>query len=63
MTDVPHFMYIGRWTAAIDAIIKAEGAKLTELDNRRGRRATRVLAVHDDAKGALAALHAKWDKY
>ena len=35
---------IGRWTAAIDAIIKAEGAKVPELDNRRGRRATRVLA-------------------
>jgi len=47
---------IRRWTAAIDAIIKAEGAKVPELDNRRGRRATRVLAVQDDAKGALAAL-------
>lgn len=54
---------IRRWTAAIDAIIKAEGAKVPELDNRRGRRATRALAVHDDAKGALEALHAKWDKY
>ena len=50
-------------TAAIDAIIKAEGAKVPELDNRRGRRATRALAVHYDAKDALEALHAKWDKY
>ena len=62
---------IRRWTAAIDAIIKAEGAKVPELDNSRGRRATRAgaawmdgaLAVHNDAKGALEALHAKWDTY
>ena len=60
---------IRRWMAAIDAIIKAEGAKVPELDNSRGRRATRgralhgALAVHNDAKGALEALHAKWDKY
>ena len=52
-----------RWTAAIDAIIEAEGAKVPELDNRRGRRATPALRMHKDAEEALGALHAKWAKY
>ena len=53
---------IGRWTAAIDAIIKAEGAKVPELDNRRGRRATRVRAgwricTNDDATSPPTSKH------
>ena len=31
---------IKRWKRALVLIIKAEGAKVPELDNRRGRRAT-----------------------
>lgn len=36
---------------------------MSELDSRRGHRPTRALAVHDNAKGAVAAVHAMWDKY
>lgn len=54
---------IKRWKRALVLIIKAEGAKVPELDNRCGRRATREIRMHTDAAGAVAALHAKWDRY
>lgn len=45
------------------AIIAARGAKVPELDNRHGRRATPALRMHPDAEEAVAQLHEKWGKY
>ena len=37
---------IKRWPVAIEAIVAARGAKVPELDNRHGRRATPALRMH-----------------
>ena len=47
----------------VHAIIAARGAKVPELDNRHGRRATPALRMHPDAEEAVAQLHEKWAKY
>jgi hypothetical protein len=51
---------IDRYPKAIDAIIAAKGAKVPELDNRRGRRATRAFQPHPGCGAAIKAREAKW---
>ncbi len=52
---------ISRFPAAVDAIIAARGAKVPELDNRRGRRATkRVFEAHPCCREAQRLREAKW---
>mmetsp|Transcript_75509 Transcript_75509/g.125910 ORF Transcript_75509/g.125910 Transcript_75509/m.125910 type:complete len:157 (-) Transcript_75509:111-581(-) len=51
---------IQRFPKALDAIIAAEGAKVPELDNRRGRRATRKFVPHKCCAEAIKLRERKW---
>ena len=51
---------ISYFPKALDAIIDAEGAKVADLDIRKGRRATRRLDVHADCHEALEERAKKW---
>lgn len=51
---------ISRFPQALNAIISARGAKVPELDNRRGRRATQKFVSHSDCKEAEQLKEAKW---
>ena len=51
---------ISYFPKALDAIIDAEGAKVADVDIRKGRRATRRLDVHADCHEALEERAKKW---
>jgi len=50
---------IKRVPKAIARIIECNGAKVPELDNRRGRRKSKRVVLHGDCADALAAREAK----
>eukprot|EP00732_Lithocolla_globosa_P001950 Lithocolla_globosa_v1_NODE_1125_length_2811_cov_40.797210.p2 type:complete len:118 gc:universal NODE_1125_length_2811_cov_40.797210:1717-1364(-) len=55
---------IDRWPKALEAIIEHDGAKVPEIDNRRGRRETvKHFPAHSCCKDALRAHEAKWASY
>lgn len=51
---------IMRFPKALKRIIEAKGAKVPELDNRRGRRKSRPVTLHSDCDGAIAQREAKF---
>eukprot|EP00966_Prymnesium_polylepis_P090871 2104064-Prymnesium_polylepis.1 len=51
---------IRRILRALQRIIEYKGAKVPELDNRRGRRATGPVVLHSDCSDALAARDKKF---
>ena len=51
---------IKRIPTALKRIIDAKGAKVPELDNRRGRRKSMPVVLHADCDGAIAQREAKW---
>ena len=53
---------MGQWQAMYNVNAWRARRKLDPV-SRTGRRATRALALHKDAKDALEALHTKWDTY
>ena len=55
---------IQRFPKALDAIIAHGGARVPELDNRRGRRATlKFASCHKDCEEAIRAREAKWARF
>ena len=57
---------IRRFPNAVDRVIECEGAKVPELDNRRGRRRSskkadaKMVTLHDDCDEALAERESKF---
>jgi hypothetical protein len=51
---------IKRFPKALKRIIEAKGAKVPDLDNRRGRRKSKPVTLHSDCDGAIAEREAKF---
>ena len=51
---------IKRFPSALKRIIEAKGAKVPDLDNRRGRRQSMPVVLHADCDSAIAQREAKW---
>ena len=51
---------ISRFPIALKRIIEAKGAKVPDLDTRRGRRKSIPVTLHADCEGAIAQREAKW---
>ena len=54
---------IKRIPTALKRIIEAKGAKVSDLDNRRGRRQSQPVVLHADCDGAIAEREAKWARF
>jgi hypothetical protein len=51
---------IQRFPKALARILECKGAKVPEMDNRRGRRKSKPVPLHSDCDGALAAREEKF---